>query len=176
MRVMKFNAKVFQSVVEHSTNSVIVTDLKGKVIYANVASLSITGYQIKELLNKNISDIWGNLMEENFYLKVWQTVKDGRVFKGQLICRKKNKDEYQADISFIPLFDDNKKLSGFAQIARDATREKDIDQAKTEFVSLASHQLRTPLSAIKWYTEMLLNGDAGRINKKQKRYLKQVYQ
>lgn len=58
---------------------------------------------------------------------------------------------------------------------KDVTADKVIDKAKSEFVSLASHQLRTPLSAINWYTEMLLAGDAGALTTEQEKYLKEVY-
>lgn len=57
----------------------------------------------------------------------------------------------------------------------DITEEKRLDQAKTEFVSLASHQLRAPLATTKWYTEMLISGDLGEIPPKQKEYLSRVY-
>jgi Osmosensitive K+ channel histidine kinase len=49
-----------------------------------------------------------------------------------------------------------------------------LDLAKDEFVSIASHQLRTPLTALKGYTGMLLDGDAGLVNDKQREYLTEI--
>jgi signal transduction histidine kinase len=60
-------------------------------------------------------------------------------------------------------------------VFRDITKERAIDKTKSEFVSLASHQLRTPLSAINWYAEMLIAGDAGELNEEQKSYVDEIY-
>ena len=57
---------------------------------------------------------------------------------------------------------------------RDITKEKSVDREKTEFVSLASHQLRTPLSIINWHSEMLDDPTVGKLNKKQKEYVHEV--
>ncbi|OHA70769.1 MAG: hypothetical protein A3E07_00520 [Candidatus Wildermuthbacteria bacterium RIFCSPHIGHO2_12_FULL_45_9] len=56
-------------------------------------------------------------------------------------------------------------------IFNDVTQLKEIDQMKTEFVSVASHQLRTPLTAIKLFVEMLWNEEVGKLNQKQKEYI-----
>ncbi|MCA9345126.1 hypothetical protein KC871_00705 [Candidatus Saccharibacteria bacterium] len=50
-----------------------------------------------------------------------------------------------------------------------------LDEAKDEFISMASHQLRTPLTSVKGYISMILEGDAGPVNDTQKRFLDQAF-
>lgn len=64
---------------------------------------------------------------------------------------------------------------GAVEIFRDITREKEIDKAKSEFVSLASHQLRTPTTSINWYSEMLIGEEVGPLNQKQKEYCQEIH-
>lgn len=53
--------------------------------------------------------------------------------------------------------------------------QAELEQAKNEFLALASHQLRTPISAIAWYSEMMLHGDTGELKESQKTHVKQIY-
>ncbi len=77
-------------------------------------------------------------------------------------------------VTATPIFLNDESIGGVV-VFRDMTKENEVDRAKTEFISLASHQLRTPLSSINWYTEMLLDGDAGNLTPEQNKYLEEVY-
>lgn len=79
------------------------------------------------------------------------------------------------EISTIPLAR-GQKLIGNLVIAHDVTREKMIEKMKTEFVSLVAHQLRTPLSAIKWTLKILLDKELGEITEEQQDFLQKTYQ
>ncbi len=60
-------------------------------------------------------------------------------------------------------------------VAQDVSKHQELSRAKTDFVAIASHQLRTPLSIIKWYIDFIVSGDAGGLNKEQQKYLKEAY-
>lgn len=64
---------------------------------------------------------------------------------------------------------------GTLVIIHDVSRDRLVEKMKTEFVSIAAHQLRTPLSAIKWSLKMILDGDVGKINPEQKDLLEKTY-
>ncbi|HNX11304.1 MAG TPA: ATP-binding protein, partial [bacterium] len=169
----------FKLAVDNASDHIVITDAEGLIIYANTAMAKITGFAIADVLGKKAgnSDLWGGKMGKAFYTKMWKIIKTNKqIFVGELNNQRKNGEKYVAAVSISPVLNDQNEVIFFVGIERDITREKEIDKAKTEFVSLASHQLRTPLSAINWYVEMLLDGDAGKINAEQKKYLEEVYQ
>jgi signal transduction histidine kinase len=61
-------------------------------------------------------------------------------------------------------------------LIRDVTRERIIDESKSEFISIAAHQLRTPLSGMKWAISLILGGEAGEITETQKNLLQKSYE
>lgn len=169
----------FKLAVENASDHIAITDIDGKIIYANKGVEEITQYPIDKIIGQKAGakENWGGLMEKTFYQKLWKTIKeDKKNFSGEISNKKADGSLYTALASIAPVLDEKNNIIFFVGIERDITKEKQIDKAKTEFVSLASHQLRTPLSAINWYTEMILAGDVGKVNKEQKKYLGEVYQ
>ncbi len=162
----------FKLAVEGASDHIIITDAEGIIIYANKAAEETTGYSRSEMLGKRPS-LWGKQMPQTFYANMWHTIKDEqKTFHTELTNKRKGGELYIADSYISPLFDDNGILYGFVGIERDITRQKEIDKSKTEFVSVASHQLRTPLTIINWYAEMMASSEP--LSDKQRNYLEEI--
>lgn len=71
------------------------------------------------------------------------------------------------------LLEENRRVA--KQMQDSNKRLRNLDETKDDFVSMASHQLRTPLTTIKGYISMVLEGDAGEINAQQKKLLTQAF-
>lgn len=167
----------FKIALDGTSDHVVITDPNGVALYANAGLERITGFSPKEVLGKKVGtkELWGGNMDQEFYEELWRIIKiEKKPFVGELTNTRKDGTRYQALSSISPILNKHGVPEFFVGIERDITREKEIDSAKTEFVSLASHQLRTPLSAINWYTEMLLSEDAGSISDIQREYLEEV--
>lgn len=167
----------FKEAADSAYDHIIITDPEGIILYANDAVEKITGYKKKEIIGKKAGskDLWGGLMPKEFYKKMWKTIKiDKKSFVGQIENRRKNGQRYFALSTISPVLNSSDKVDFFVGIERDITKEKEVDTMKTDFISLVSHQLRTPLSAMKWFLEMLLDGDVGKLSKEQKEYIQNI--
>ncbi|MFA6520903.1 MAG: CHASE domain-containing protein [Candidatus Gracilibacteria bacterium] len=166
----------FKMAVDDASDLIVITDSEGIVVYVNRAMETVTGYSPKAAIGQKAAALWKLPMPEPYYKKMWKRIKtEKKPYVGEIRNRRKGGEEYDAVLSISPVLDKNGEIIFFVGIERDITKEKNIDRVKSEFVSLASHQLRTPLSSVNWYAEMLLAGDAGKINKNQKKYLKEIY-
>ena len=167
----------FQQAVENASDHIIITDADGLILYANKAAELITGFTEKEVLGKKAGtkELWGGQMDKEVYEHLWKTIKtDKKPFVGEFNNKRKNGTEYTAKSRISPILDKNGEVQFFVGIETDITKEKNVDRMKTEFISLASHQLRTPLSATKWFSEMLIAGDAGPLNKEQQEFVQNI--
>lgn len=83
--------------------------------------------------------------------------------------------ERDLEVVMLPLPDASENAGGFVKMLRDITREKAIARSKSEFISIAAHQLRTPLSAVKWALRLVMDGDTGELNPAQEKMLARGY-
>ncbi len=166
----------FKLATEDASDHIVIADQDGTILFANKAVEEITGFKPSEVVGKKVGtkELWGGEMDKAFYQNLWKTVKiDKKPFSGELHNHRKNGEKYIAKASISPILNRAGEVVFFVAIERDITKEKMIDKAKSEFVSLASHQLRTPLSAIKWTLEAL-SQDEG-LTAKHKERVKDVY-
>jgi PAS domain S-box-containing protein len=159
---------------------IIVLDQEGKILLINPAACGMLGWEKEELLGKAFTDIIKLTDDSGKEIpskdrptnRVLKTGKKDTVLNVSYL--RKDGSHFPIALTTAPIIFRDKTI-GAIDVFRDITYEKEIDKAKTEFVSLAAHQLRTPLSAVNWYSEMLLGGDAGKITPKQKKYLQEIY-
>ncbi len=165
----------FKLAVDGASDHIVITNPGGIIIYANRGAERITGYSPEEVMGTKAGHLWQYPMDKEFYQELWETIKVKKnVFHGELKNRRKNGEVYDALVTISPVLDDSGEILFFVGIERDITTIKEIDRAKTEFVSLASHQLRTPLSSINWYTEILQTDKSENLNDNQKKFIQEI--
>lgn len=171
--------KKMEVVIQEIYDGVMIVDTKGKITSLNKEGFRLLKHEVQDVLNHDILNVLQPESEKGRTHTrrtdpVWNALENGKATRDKLITFKKGSyHRFTARVSVSPLIM-NKWVFGAVMIFRDVTRDLEIDRQKTEFISIASHQLRTPLSSIKWFVEMLLNGDTGKVNKQQADFLQEA--
>lgn len=151
-----------QLIITDLVDGLLVFDATGRLDLVNPQAEHIFGQEGAQILGKNLSDL-AALGAFGELLRMLQEEED-RLFRKEFIV-----GQTVLEVTELPF------EAGTMLVLHDVTREKAIERMKTEFVSLAAHQMRTPLSSIKWSLQMMLEGDVGDITEKQKEFLSRTY-
>lgn len=152
-----------QSIITNLTDGLIVIDKNKKIILINPVAEKLFPNErlsqepLPKILDQNIDE--ENMSDIKFPL-ISEIAIDEKVIR--IIC--------------APLFDPKDGHTGYIKILHDITRDKEIDKIKSDFIRTAAHKLRTPLSAVKWILQMLIDGDFGKMTPNQKEFLEKGYQ
>lgn len=155
--------------IEQNLASVAITDRDGVIEYINPHFTKITGYSFDEVLGKNFDIIKSGRTSQEVYDDLWDTIRSGKIWRGELLNKKKNGDLFWESTSISPMKNDSGEITNFIAIQEDVTEKKNLvedlivakdkaeemNRVKSYFFANMSHELRTPLIGILGFSEML---------------------
>ena len=113
--------------------AVVITDAAATIQYVNPAFTRITGYSADEVIGQNARFLKPDRQAPAYYQDLWKTILSGRVWRGELINRRKDGTLYTAEMSITPVRDPGGVITHFIAIQQDVT-----DRRATEAALLSS--------------------------------------
>lgn len=118
--------------VQQSPNTIIITDLNGKMEYINSAGSGISGYSYQELIGKSPSVFKSGETPIETYKSLWRTIKSGKEWKGTLKNKKKNGEYFWESAVILPIKDTEGKITNYLGIKEDISERINAEEALKE--------------------------------------------
>jgi two-component system sensor histidine kinase/response regulator len=166
-RQMKLQA----TALDAAANGIVITNAAGEIEWVNPAFTRLTSYQPQEVVGRHTRILKSGKQESSFYRELWNTIRSGKVWQGELINRRKDGSIYSQEMTITPLRDAQGTISHYIAINQDITERKEWEselrlakeaaeaasRAKSEFLANMSHEIRTPMNGIIGMTELALD-------------------
>jgi PAS domain S-box-containing protein len=170
----------WEAVFRFTDEGIVIFDRTGTIVGFNPACTEITRYVAAEAIGKPFGKVITAVGPEGASGSVNpidRVLREGiTIAKSEQLIESRTGDRIWAEISYSPIFDDTGRVTSGIAIIRNTTRDREVEEIKSDFISIVSHELRTPLTAIKGFLSMTLKGDFGELSEKQYHYLSRVYQ
>jgi PAS domain S-box-containing protein len=150
--------------LEATANAIVITDIKGVIEWVNPAFTVYTGYGAAEVIGKTQSLLKSGKQDEKLYQNLWDTILAGKVWRGELINKRKNGSLYSEDMTITPVRNNAGEITHFIAVKQDIPERKKLEEQflraqRTENIgALASgvaHDLNNILAPIMMASSML---------------------
>ncbi|GAV20785.1 blue-light-activated protein [Mariprofundus micogutta] len=115
------------SAIDQAGEAVLISNYNGLIEYVNKAFTEITGYSMQEALGQKPSILKSGNQDQLFYKQMWDTIKSGEVWQGEVIERRKDGSFYPAMLTISPIRDSEDKITHFVGIHEDLSEHKSLE-------------------------------------------------
>lgn len=166
-----------EAILSNIGDGIYAINEKKEMILFNSQAEKITGWKSADALGLPCKKIMNLKNEQSVSicdkdcpaLQVWNTGES--VVRDDLCFMAKGDEEIKLEGTYAPIKDLDGKINGAICVFRNVTKKKEVERMRSEFVSTASHELRTPITAISGYIELVSNKDICKIDGKAEEYL-----
>lgn len=164
----------WQAVFSTVEEGIFAVDRGFNITKFNHASEFLSGYSEEEVLGERYDKIFKCMNKHGFIPVGLSSINKVFITKEAVpydehIHINKDGREYWVGLSHTPIFNKEGEVEECIVVMRDVSRIKELEKARTEFVSIASHELRTPLTIVNGYLDLLLSGQLGEFGEESKR-------
>jgi PAS domain S-box-containing protein len=173
--------KRLSTAIEQTSDSIIITDTRGRILYANPASQTLTGLTLAELIGNNLDVLRSGKQTESFYHEILDTVRKGETWSGHLVNVRADGTRYETNTTMSPVRDTEGCIKYVVTSSRDITREAELEvqlrhSQRMEAIGVMAggiaHDFNNILTPVMGYTEMALNRQG--LDAKVSDYLKEI--
>jgi len=113
--------------LEQAAESVVITDLRGMIVYVNPSFERVSGYSRREALARNPRFLQSGKQDAAFYKDLWNTIKRGQVWRGRFTNKRKDGTLFDEEATISPVRDASGKIVNYVAIKLDVTRERELE-------------------------------------------------
>jgi PAS domain S-box-containing protein len=116
------------AVMEAAANAIVITDPGGTIQWVNPAFTRLTGYTAAEAVGRNPRILNSRRQPETFFRGLWETITDGKVWRGEIVNRRKDGTLYTEQMTITPVLDAAGAITNFVAIKEDVSGQKQIEE------------------------------------------------
>lgn len=120
--------RMLSHAVEQSPTEIVITDTQGQIVYANPMFTTNTGYSQNEAMGSRTNLVRSGEMNNTFYRDLWQTIKEGHSWRGEIINQKKSGEKFWQLMAISPVRDDDGEITHYLAVKEDISRQKKAEQ------------------------------------------------
>jgi PAS domain S-box-containing protein len=145
--------QTLKTIIQASPLAVYVVDMQGRVLMWSKVAEKMFGWKSYEVLGKHLPIVQDEVKDE--HQELMDILKSGKSFTRETVRQRNDGSLFDVSISAAPMFDEQRNVISIIAITSDITERRNLEKQKDDFMGIASHELKTPVTSLRAYAQVL---------------------